>query len=210
MTLLVILLVTAVLTVLLMTALPAKADAEAAAGKHFFSVSLTFALLCGLVRVKIDKNTENAGACLLIAGRSLRLRARKKKKENKYAPGESSGVTLKKTVFKRGFRMLPGLLSALRRHIHIERLHIDIRGGFSDPALTGMLYGYIHSLEYICPLSPRVRILADFRQNCWEGEVQAAARFTPLILLTAAARIWFSDVLDERFKRRQGGLIHGY
>lgn len=89
-------------------------------------------------------------------------------------------------------RALPEFLVAVLDRIRIDRLHLDLRFGTGDPALTGQIYGWLMPLAYGVGATADLRIMPDFDRACLAGGAEVALRVTPLRLAGPLFRLWRS------------------
>lgn len=136
---------------------------------------------------------------LLISGHELyRFSAEKSEKEDVKHEKESRSPRFSRDLLEGLVRRGPGLfhdgmrlLGVILSAVSIQKLDVDIRLGFSSPALTGMVYGY--SCALIAILSParrlRIDLTPDFDREVLEGKASLLLRIRyPIRILIALFR----------------------
>ncbi len=86
------------------------------------------------------------------------------------------------------FRLFKDLFHAFR----LRYLDADITFGFSNPAYTGILTGFMHALLDPLQTGSNIRWAADFTKPVLEWELKVKASSTPIQLLPPLARFIFS------------------
>lgn len=89
-------------------------------------------------------------------------------------------------------RALPGLLAAIVDRTRIDRLHLDLRFGTGDPALTGQVYGWLMPLVYgVGGASVAdLRVRPEFDRVCLAGDAEVLLRLRPVSLAGPLFRFW--------------------
>lgn len=164
----------------------------------FFS----FCWIMLMFRYKLkDKETE-----ILILGRQI-VRLPHKEKSLKYKALRKSGRIKKSNkILHSGdvlnlsrpmLRLFRDLIYAFR----LRNLNIDITIGFNDPAYSGILTGFLHSIFGPFQAGHTIRWTVDFTKSVMEWNLKAEAAITPIhILLHLTRFITSRQVLKSGFQ----------
>ena len=99
---------------------------------------------------------------------------RRKPAEMKEAPEKKPLSERLRSTLGRGRIMRPLISGAMREIIHMirfDKCYADIRFGFGDPALTGMLAGIIYTINGVLPPSCTIVPSWDFTHTVAGGEI---------------------------------------
>lgn len=140
-----------------------------------------------MLRYKLkDKETE-----ILILGRQVVRLPHKEKSLKSKDIKKSGSIKKSKKILHLGdfFNLSRPMLRLFRDLIYafkLKNLNIDITIGFNDPAYTGILTGFLHSIPVQAGHS--IRWTADFTKSVLEWNLKAEAAITPIHILLHMTR----------------------
>lgn len=106
------------------------------------------------------------------------------------APQESEPRREKRrsSIASRLLKAVPGLIRSELSRIHLDRLHLDLSFGLSDPADTGRLYGQLMPLAYAIPALD-LELRPDFTRPRLDAHLDAAVHLTPVSLALPVMKV---------------------
>jgi hypothetical protein len=164
----------------------------------FFS----FAWIMLMLRYKLkDRQTE-----ILILGRQVVRLPHKEKSLKSKDIKKSGSIKKSKKILHLGdiFYLSRPMLRLFRDLIYafrLKNLNIDITIGFNDPAYTGILTGFLHSIPGYFQGGHTIRWTVDFTKSVLEWNLKAEAAVTPIHILLHMTRFLTSrQVLKTGFQ----------
>ncbi len=164
----------------------------------FFS----FCWIMLMFRYKLkDRETE-----ILILGRQVvRLPHKEKSPKSKDIKKSGSIKRSKKILHSGDFLNLSRPMLRLFRDLiyafRLRNLNIDITIGFNDPAYSGILTGFLHSILGPFQAGHTIRWTVDFTKSVLEWNLKAEAAITPIHILLHLTRFLTSrQVLRSGFQ----------
>lgn len=147
-----------------------------------------------------DKETE-----ILILGRQVVRLPYKEKSQKSKDIKKSGSIKKSKKILHLGdmfdlsrpiLRLFKDLIYAFR----LKYLNLNLIIGFNDPAHTGILTGFLHSIPVLAGHS--IRWTIDFTKSVLEWDLKAEAAITPIyILLNLTRFITNRQVLKSVFQK---------
>ena len=162
--------------------------------------SFSFAWVMLMFRYKLkDRQTE-----ILILGRQV-VRSQHTEKSPEFKEIKKSGSTKKsQKILQLGFYLSRPILQLFKDLIYAFRLkylNMDLRIGFQDPAYTGILAGFLHSIFGSFQAGHTIRWSVDFTRPVLEWNLKAEAAVTPIYILLHMTRFLTSrQVLKSGFQ----------
>lgn len=162
--------------------------------------SFSFAWIMLMFRYQVtEKETD-----ILFLGRHV-VRMQHKEKSLKSKNIKKSG-SIKRSKKKMGdiFSLSKPMLQLLKDLIYsfkLKNLNIDITIGFKDPAYTGIITGFLHSIFGSFQAGNTIRWTVDFKKPVLEWNLKAEAAITPIhILLHMTKFLASKQVLKSGFQ----------
>ncbi|CAG1003888.1 MAG: DUF2953 domain-containing protein [Candidatus Methanoperedens sp.] len=173
----IIIILSVIAVAMLLSPVTISVNSARAGGKIDGFLSLGWIMFLFRYKVK-DKKTE-----ILVLGRRVGLTHKQKSiKGNK-----SRKMPRLEDIFYLS-RPILRLFKDLIYSVKIKYLDIDITFGSKDPACTGIVTGFLHSIIFSLRAANTIRWTADFTRPVMEWDMKAEAAITPIQILLHMAR----------------------
>jgi len=168
---------------------PVKISMNSARAGEEINGFFSFGWIIFLLRYKLkDKEAE----ILVFGRRVVRLPNKEKSPEFKELKKSRPIKKSKKTPHLGDiFSLLRPMLRLFKDLIYsfkLKYLDIDIKFGLEDPAYTGILAGFLHSITGIMHKGHTIRWSVDFSKPVLEWNLKAEAAITPIQIVLPVAR----------------------
>lgn len=133
-------------------------------------------------------------------GKSRKKREKRIKKKRKPVEMRAFLELISRPLIFRFF----DLARKIRRAVHLNHLHADIRAGLGDPADTGILFGAVSSISPFCRMPGGIRMHwePDFGEEpVLEGASEGMVRLRPIALAPAVFGFLFSKPVRQGLRR---------
>ncbi len=184
--------------VILLSPMTVSINSARSGGRIDGSFSFAWIILLFRYRLK-DRQTE-----ILILGRQVVRSQHKEKPPEIKDIKKSRSIKKSQKILQLGFNLSRPMLRLFKDVIYALRLkylNIDIRIGFKDPAYTGILTGFLHSIFGSFQAGHAIRWTLDFTRPVLEWNLKAEAAITPMYVLLHMTRFFTSkQVLKSGFQ----------
>lgn len=171
----IIIILSVIAVAMLLSPVTISVNSARAGGKIDGFLSLGWVMFLFRYKVK-DKKTE-----ILVLGRRVGLTHKEKPiKGNRSRKMPRDIFYLSRPIL----RLFKDLIYSVR----IKYLDIDITFGSKDPACTGIVTGFLHSIIFFLRGANTIRWTADFTRPVMEWDMKAEAAITPIQILLHMAR----------------------
>ena len=89
---------------------------------------------------------------------------------------------------RKGSSRIPVWIRDILRHFRLQKLEATCEFGFRDPAVTGMMYGWICAFRASSSILDNVHVRPNFNMNRFQGDCLVVFRFVLIAVLVQLIR----------------------